>query len=296
MATLESETRDALFAAGDTAQRSAAVAPLVAKAIETLPIEGFSLSYLAAPGLISPEYTFGPTKHSIDNAASPMITSERIDGSFLSSGKLLRLAQAVWFGEVFVPKIWNDPEFRKNLALSTKHLDTVEELIWMGAFWHTSIDHDSVVNAYKMPGKSKNIDWRFRCVMGQLRKWLNVEVKRRNSDLEQLCPGGEELSKPFADISQKFANSSDDEINVAAITLYGSDPEQLAARADKWLRQNTVVDCVVLWNEGAGKVASTALESNRHKLEWLRKFMDAPIPTGQVPMLIRHPIDISRLL
>ncbi|MEJ0000070.1 MAG: hypothetical protein WDO13_13415 [Verrucomicrobiota bacterium] len=67
-----------------------------------------------------------------------MITSERIDGSFLSSGKLLRLAQAVWFGEVFVPKIWNDPEFRKNLALSTKHLDTVEELIWMGAFWHTS--------------------------------------------------------------------------------------------------------------------------------------------------------------
>ena len=30
------------------AERSAAVAPLVAKAIETLPIEGFSLSYLAA--------------------------------------------------------------------------------------------------------------------------------------------------------------------------------------------------------------------------------------------------------
>ncbi len=172
----------------------------------------------------------------------------------------------------------------------------MEELIWMGGFWHTSIEYDSVVSAYKMPGKTKDVDWRFQCVLADLRKWLNMEVKRRNSDLEQLCPGGEELSKPFADISQKFTNSSDDEINVAAITLYGSDPEQIAARADNWLRQNTVVDCVVLWNEVAATVASTALDSKRHKLEWLRKFMDAPIPAGQVPMLIRHPIDISRLL
>jgi|SRR5579871_998393 len=296
MSSLESEIRNALLATGEPEERTTVVAPLVAKAIQTLPIESFKLHYVAVADLISPEYSFGPTKHSIDNAASPIITSEGIDGSFLSSGKLLRLAQAVWFGEFFVPRIWNDPEFRKNLALSTKHLDTVEELIWMGAFWHTSIDHDSVVNAYKMPGKTKDVDWRFQCVLAELRKWLNVEVKRRNSDLEQLCPGGEELSKPFADISQKFANSSDGEINVAAITLYGSDPEELAARADKWLRQNTVVDCVVLWNELAGTVASTALDSKRHKLEWLRKFMDAPIPTGQVPILIRHPIDISRLL
>jgi hypothetical protein len=296
MSSLESELRHALLATGEPEERTTVVAPLVAKAIQTLPIESFKLHYVAAAGLISPEYSFGPTKHSIDNAASPIITSEGIDGSFLSRGKLLRLAQAVWFGEFFVPKIWHDPEFRKNLALSTKHLDTVEELIWMGGFWHTSIDHDSVVSAHKMSGKTKDVDWRFQCVLADLRKWLNMEVKRRNSDLEQLCPGGEELSKPFADISQKFTNSSDDEINVAAITLYGSDPEQIAARADKWLRQNTVVDCVVLWNEVTATVASTALDSKRHKLEWLRKFMDAPIPAGQVPMLIRHPIDISRLL
>ncbi len=292
MANLETEIRDALLAAGDTAQRSAAVAPLVAKAIGTLPIKAFELSYVAVSGLVSPEYSFGPTQHSIHNAASSKITAKNIDGSFLSRGKLLRLAQAIWFGETFVPEIWNDPEFRKELALPTKHLDIVEELMWMGGFWHTSIDHHSVVKGHKMPGKTKNVDWRFLCVLADLRKWLNLEVKRRNTDLEKLCPGGEELSKPFADISQKFSNSSDDEINVAAITLYGSDPDQIGARADKWLRQNTVVDCVVLWNEVTATVASTALESKAHKLEWLRRFMDLPIPAGQVPMIIRHPIDI----
>ena len=55
MPTLDAEIRDALLAAGDTEERSAAVAPLLAKAIETLPITAFSLSYVAMQGLVSPE-------------------------------------------------------------------------------------------------------------------------------------------------------------------------------------------------------------------------------------------------
>jgi len=293
MNSIEAEIAQALGLAGEPAERIAEIAPLMANAIRTLPIEHFRIEYVAMAGLISPEYTFGPTKHSINNAISAKIASSDIDGSFLHRGKLLRLAQATWFGEFFVPHIWHNPEFRKKLALSTQHLATVEEMIWMGGFWHTSIEYQSVVADHRMLGKTKNVDWRFRCTTDTLSKWLNMEVKRRDADLEQLCPGGERLSKPFVDISQKFSTSSDDEINVATITLYGSDSEQIAIRANNWLRQNPTVDCVVLWNEITATVASTALDTRQNKLEWLHSFLDAPLPHGLVPSVIRHPVELS---
>jgi hypothetical protein len=292
MPTLTEEISAALRLAGDAPERIAVIAPLMAKAIQSLPIKNFHIVPVRVAGLVSPEYTFGPTRHSVHNATSSKITANCIDGSFLHRGKLLRFAQATWFGEFEIPHIWNSPAFREKLALSTSHLDTVEEMIWLGGFWYSRIDYSTVVAEYKMVGKCKDIDWRFRCVVPNLQRWLNMEVKRRNTDLEQLCPGGEELARPFADIPQKFSTSADDEINVAAITLYGSEPEQIAARATNWLRQNTMVDCILLWNEITAKFASTSLESKKQKLDWVRLFLDPPVPQGLVPVAIRHGIEV----
>ena len=292
MPTLIEEIAFNLRLAGDAPETILVIAPRMAKIIESLPIKQFQIIPVRVAGLVSPEYTFGPTRHSIHNATSSKITSEDIDGSFLHRGKLLRLAQATWFGEFDIPHIWNNPDFRRKLALSTSHLDSVEEVIWVSGFWHERIDFSTVIAGYKMAGKSKDVDWRFRCAVPGLKKWVNMEVKRRNTDLEQLCPGGEGLDEPFAKISQKFSPSADDEINVAAITLYGSDPEQIATRATNWLRQNPMVDCVLLWNEITATFASTALQSKQQKLEWLRLFLVPPVPKGLVPIALRHGIEV----
>jgi hypothetical protein len=293
MDSIEVEIIRALTLAGEPEHPTVDVAPWMAQAIRTLPIEDFKIHYVRHSGLISPEYTFGPTKHSIDNASSSEITIEGIEGTFLTRGRLLRFAHATWFGECRFPQIWHhDPKFRTNLALPSSHLATIEEVIWLGGFWHTSIDYDTIVNGHKMLGKTKDIDWRFRCRVNRIAKWINLEAKRRDADIRVLLPGGKPPLNPFADIPQKFSLSSNDEINVAAITIYGTDGEGMVIRTKSWLDQNRNVDCVLIWNDVTATVTPVAVDAKQEKLEWLLGFLDAPLPSGWVPSLIRHPIEL----
>lgn len=148
-----------------------------------------------------------------------------------------------------------------------------------------------------MPGKSKNVDWRFRCYLNGRGRWINLEVKRRDGDIKGLCPRGANVVDPFAKIADKFSPSADDEINVAAITVFGSAPDEVIAEAQDWLAnaKNKNVDCVIVWNEATSTVASTALKEKADKLAALQSFLDAPTPAGEVPIIIRHPIEVPGL-
>jgi hypothetical protein len=294
MESLESEIVFALALAKDSKFTALNVAGWMAEAIRTLPLKGFQITQVSHSGFTSVEYAFGPTKHSIHNAASSKITTDGIEGSLLNRGRLIKFAQATWFGETLIPHVWYEAEFRKDLANPAKHLATIEEVLWVGGFWDTSIDPRTIVNRYKMPGRRKNVDWRFLCRMDGFAKWINLEVKRRDGDIKALIPRGSKVFDPFADISDKFSASTDEEINVAGITVFGSDETEVVNDGKRWLEEpeNENVDCLVIWNDVKSMFAYCARDSKLDKLRGLLVFLDAPTPADPVPILIQHPIEV----
>jgi hypothetical protein len=294
MATLETEILFALALERDSKETAIAVARLIADAVRTLPISDFQILQISHLGRTSAEYTFGPTKHSVHNADSSRITTDGIDGTFLDRGRLMKFAQATWFGEKFFPHIWHEPKFRRRLANPREHLATIEEVVWLGGFWCDSIKEETVINGYKIAGRRKDVDWRFQCISGSLMRWINLEVKRRDGDIKGLLIGGRKVFDPFADISEKFAPSSEDEINVAAITVFGSEASKVAELGKQWLNEpaNHNVDCLIVCNEMNSAAAYCAVDSKQAKLRDLLVFLDPPVATGQFPILIRHPVEV----
>jgi hypothetical protein len=149
-----------------------------------------------------------------------------------------------------------------------------------------------------MPGGKGDIDWRFKCRAPGFIRWINLEVKRRDGDIKALLAGGKEVFDPFADIAKKFGPSDDDEINVAGVTIYGSDLAVVKQKALLWLEQteNKNVDCLAIWNDTAKEIETVALDSRQAKLEGLRALIDPPITDGStVPIGIWHPIKIPGL-
>ncbi len=273
------------------------IAPLIAYAIRSLPIQDFKISFLHKDGYTSPEYTFGKTKHSIHKSSSTKITTDGIEGSLLNRGKLTDLARATWFGYSLIPGIWlYNSDFRADLANSEKHLAAVQEVLWLGGFWDTTLDRETlIITRYQMPGGKGDIDWRFRCRVAGLVRWINLEVKRRDGDIKALLAGGKVVFDPFTDIAKKFGPSDEDEINVAGVTVYGSDLEMVKQKALDWLKlsENQNVDCLAIWNDNTKEIETVALDTKLAKLEDLRALIDPPIPDGTgVPIGIWHPIEV----
>lgn len=169
--------------------------------------------------------------------------SESMEGSFLTCGNLLRLAQAAQIGRLHLPSQW--PMCFKGRLLGREHLDCLNEVWWL-KFWRGI---RSVSHAPKECGTDKDFDWRLQIQDGLADCTINLEVKRRTGNINRQFKRG----KPNASSRQiacKFGPVPANTANVAALTIYHPISEDTVSDLSDWLNRQENVHGMVIWTEG----------------------------------------------
>ena len=231
------------------------------------------------------EYVFGPTGHDVDQAAPGFQKDPHfIDGTALDRESLSRFGQISEIGHTVIPHLWlGNKALCERLHTPTQHLDTLNEVWWLSR-WHGVIP-DSVEMEFSLLGgvkkQSPTVDWRFRVLEGAIT--INLEVKNRR---------GTAASKPmekgvylFGDAPEKpFRPSTDDEINVLAITAYHAghiSQKEETELVTKYLEQSPaheVIDAVALYVTGQGSYERLYFPTNRplHKKDLILRSLHKP--------------------
>lgn len=236
------------------------------------------------------QYRFETPNFSINKATDPFRvkkSAEEMEGSGLGREDLAYFAAVSEIGHCLIPHLWpscpepesssrevlqSRRELATNLGNAAKHLNTLNEVWWLKN-WEGldkgSICYEPVCNAAALlPGKTPSTaDWSFTALGGQIR--INLEVKNRPG-----THGARVYEKRFylfSDEPEKpFAPSSENEINVLAITAYlaGDAPdEELASHVREYFKalaataelakKTPTVDAVVVWMPYGSSSAST---------------------------------------
>ena len=166
-----------------------------------------------------------------------------LEGSHLDEGDLLRLSKVCELGRSLLSNDWPH-RFADQLNNPSEHLDTVNEVWWLGRF----NDPTEVKKLDMRTQKVSSPDWSFsvRCEGNTLR--LRVEVKRRCSDVKRHLAFSEKTDL-FDKISPKFSQRSLTELNIAAVTTFSQIDNTVTERTMKWLEHEENLDAVILWSE-----------------------------------------------
>jgi hypothetical protein len=216
------------------------------------------------------QYQPGKSGHDINNAAPGFQKNPHfIDGTGLDRESLFRFAQISEIGHTVIPHLWlGNKTLRERARTPAQHFDTLNEVWWLSR-WHGVIP-DSVEMEYPLLGGAKKrtptLGWRFKVLDGAIT--INLEVKNRR---------GTAASKPmkkgvylFGDHPEKpFCQSTDDEINVLAITGYHAGA--ISTEEENQLVQNfldqppvaEVLDAVALYVVGHGSRERLFFPNNR---------------------------------
>lgn len=176
------------------------------------------------------------------NINSP-VGSESLEGSFLTCGNLLRLAQCATLGRKYIPDSWPH-SFAKRLN-GRAHLDALNEVWWL-KFWRGIAD---VVPGPKQSPNEPDFEWQIRINNGLTESLVNLEVKRRTSNINKLF----KERRPNASvekIAKKFQPVGDDTANVAALTLYHNIPVDVDRSVRQWVEEQPHLHGLLIWTEG----------------------------------------------
>lgn len=220
----------------------------LAKDIELIGFTMFRLSCQPYPvpspggGIIAtplPEYHFGDTGFSVQKARNSHDDfSTWIGGTGLDRGHLQFFSKISQIGHSLIPELW-PKKLRAELRNPTQHLDTLEEVWWLGCW--SGIENIRRA-AHIKPGVAGDIDWQFTIGRaGSIRGLkVNLEVKRLKSDNTRQARGLKMNAHEFAEfcreqILKKFRPSHDDEVNVLAISLFGEIDGNVQRVISEWL-------------------------------------------------------------
>ena len=223
-------------------------APILARDIEQIGFGTFQLSCRPYPvpsanGQIVatplPEYQFGDTGFSVHKARNSHDDFSRwIGGTGLDRGHLQFFSKVSQIGHSLIPELW-PKKLRAELRNPTQHLDTLEEVWWLGCW--SGIENIRRAGHIK-PGVADDIDWQFTigsagCLAGLK---VNLEVKRLKSDNTRQARGREMNAHEFAQfcrdqVLRKFRPSHSDEVNVLGISLFGEIDGNVQRVISEWL-------------------------------------------------------------
>lgn len=181
----------------------------------------------------------------IDNADSPDDDRHTsVSGSGLSQFPLLWFVKVIEAAKKRLPHLWLRSEgMRSYLRRPSTHAAKLNEIWWLERFAITDqVDADFQL----VPGS--DIDWRFRVPgIGGDDLWVNLEVKYRVSDVVRAVRH-DEGRNPYVlrEIIHKFRPSFADELNLAAITVFGAINEPLVISIQDWLNKNNEIDGIIL--------------------------------------------------
>lgn len=204
-----------------------------------LSVPGF-VEYIFERGLPIPlEYDIDGTEWSVDNE----LPHSAIEGTHLHKGDLVLLSKICKIGRE-IPEIGWPDSFKSRLNIGKEHLAVLNEIWWLGRF----IGPRNISSEYQINGAKGKVDWRFDCGPPEFPMTINLEVKRRPSNIAKLF-----LSRSpslLTKISKKFQSSeggirADTLLNIAAITIYSDIDCKLIDQTIQWLKDNRSVDAVI---------------------------------------------------
>lgn len=199
------------------------------------------------------EYGFGETPFSINNAANTRDKkSTSIGGTMLDRGNLQFLSIVSEIGHRFLADTWlKDEDLKHYLSDPHKHLAALNEIWWLGRF-PTAVE---ITSRHKMHSGSQDIDWRFR--LEGTDTWINLEIKNRPKDASRHAHGIQlGANKWLKGVVDKFAQSSSNELNVVALTLFGPIDRHVQDQVSQWLVKHPVIDAILIWShEGRNQSA-----------------------------------------
>lgn len=185
------------------------------------------------------EYKLPPNQFDIDSA----IGSEGLEGSFLTTGNLLRLGQCVLLGRRYLTGLW--PGTFATQIRGPGHLDTLKEIWWL-KFWRGI---QSVVRSPKVSANDPDFEWQIGLCDGLARCTINLEVKRRTSNINQLFKEGRPTAS-VRKIAKKFGPVGDGTANIAALTLYYPVSDQIDRNLRAWMEAQEHLHGLLVWTEG----------------------------------------------
>lgn len=198
------------------------------------------------------EYQVGDTGFSVENAVEPKITALNTSGTNFDRGILTYLARVLELSRILLPEnIRNRKWFREGLADPGQHLNALNEIWWL-RWWKGA---DRIQGNVRLHEDSNvDVDWQFEMEDASIK--VNLEVKRRPSDVRRLVPGSRVGMKSlFEDGLQsgagvpKFSPSSAGTVNVLAITIYCPLNGEVEAAGNEFVdRNNLNVDAVAIWS------------------------------------------------
>jgi hypothetical protein len=275
-------------------------AHLLHQDLTRLQIEGFRLlpvqifpSGPSRPEIRVAEYEFGPVAFSLENAKDPTSvrrTAEEMAGTAINREDILYLSQLCEMAHRLIPNLWTtDTRLIEDVRLSSKHLDTLNEVWWLGRW--ASLDENFLEREVSVLSSSeKKVDWRFRLPSAD-REWtINLEVKRIISSIgarayrrnhhfySTLRADG---SRNRNDPREKFQRSADYEVNVLAVTWFDEISVELETEIQRFLDEDERIDVVIVWAPG-----------DRGRGGWVRffpRFRDIPEKRRIVSSILVEP-------
>ena len=199
-------------------------------------------------GILIPEYHFGDTGFSINNAENAHDNiPEWFGGTGLDRGHLQLLSRVGLIGRELIPNYWHQSaRLRHALRNPPQHLSTVEEVWWLDRCRGT---HD-IEMSHRLVGNSKtDVDWSF--TLGEDLR-VNLEVKRVPSDCIRHARGRSFNPQWFEcfcrdKVLPKFRPSAPHEVNVLAISLFGELDREVQLVVSDWLKtKQNLVDAILI--------------------------------------------------
>ena len=248
--------------------------------LSRLKIEGFRLLPVRVypgnstrPEIRVAEYEFGPVSFSLENAKDPgsvRKTVEEMAGTAINREDILYFSQVCETAHRLIPNLWtNDPKLLHDVRIPTQHLDTLNEIWWLGRWAgldETCLQHEVSL----LPGSGKSIDWHLR-LPGVEGSWsIYVEVKRLISSIGARAYKKDHYfyaaSRADGSVNKddprlKFKPSSKNEVNVLAVTWFDEISVALETEIQRFLDEGDRIDVVIVWAPG-----------DRERGGWMRFF------------------------
>lgn len=257
------------------------------------------------------EYEWGKTDHDVDKSDGDAFTPTKsvlaIEGTGLSREDLGYFGKVSQIGHSLISHLWlGDRRLLQDVRTPTQHLDTLNEVWWLSV-WH-GLDPASVVREHLMRRDTGNlakktpttVDWRFSVMTGAMHINLSVKNRRGTAASRPLNKGvylfGDAPDTPFSE-------STEDEINVLAITAYHGgwislrEQEELVMQyLDETLpsHQRPVIDAVLVRVRGAAGL--TGVESMKSPASSLTAYFPKTRPLNRKDLLLRamlKPVDME---
>jgi hypothetical protein len=290
MNTPSLESIERLLEAGSLEQTEAKRrAPVVFEDFEWIEFKSLRLGArpcpLAEPFCI-PEYHFGNTGFSVNYAEQAKeIKSEWMGGTGLDRGHLQLFSRASVTARELIPNVWlKSGTLRRCLRDPAQHLNTVEEICWLGR-WLAPKNVES--SKTLRSDADTDVDWQF-CLGEDPRNPIvvNLEVKRLIGDTLRHVRGRSFKLDWFErfcreSVTPKFKPSQEHEVNVLALSLFGEINRDVQFVIGEWLKQQSVIDAVLVTSREARRRSCFDWHFRNQKATRLKDFLREPSPEEQ---------------